>query len=355
MTKMATFSAGVLEKWARSVLESLGVPKDDARITAEVLVLGNLRGIDSHGLRLLIKNSEGLKDGALNPKPNMRAVKETASCLLFDGDGGMGQLVCCRAMDAAIEKVKNSGVAVAVTTNASHCGMSAAYVLRAAQKGLIGMIMSNNKASMALTGGYDWSIGNNTIACAIPTTDAPPIVLDMTTALLNWGKVAALAAAGVELPDDAMIWRKPQGGVLKDASRAYKEGTVLPIGGHKGSGLAVIIEVLTGVLSGGPFAGEVGTVFLDTSKKEHQSQFMLVVSPEVFMPSDVFTSRVNNLVEYIKNSPKLDGIEDILLPGEKEHRCMQERHKEGVPISAVILEGLNSLSAQLGIDPLSDN
>ena len=126
MTKTETFSAGVLEKWARSVLESLGGPEDDARITAEVLVLGNLRGIDSHGLRLLIKNSEGLRDGALNPKPEMRVAKETDSCILFDGDGGMGQVVCTRAMDAAIEKTKNSGVAVAVTTNASHCGMSTA-------------------------------------------------------------------------------------------------------------------------------------------------------------------------------------------------------------------------------------
>jgi len=353
MAETRVFAADVLEQWVQEVLEALGIPREDAQAAAEVLVLGNLRGVDSHGVRLLLKHSEGLRDGALNPRPEMRVVGESAACAVFDGDGGLGQIVCARAMDAAIARARTSGVGAVVTRNASHCGMSAAYVLRAVKEEMIGLMLSNNKSSMAVTGGYDWTIGNNTIACGIPAADGASIVLDMTTSALTWGAVALLAAAGEELPDNSMIFRRPEGGLLRDACRAYKEGTVLPIGGHKGSGLAVVIECLTGVLSGGPFGADVSTVYLDTARREHHSQFIVAVRPEAFLPADVFKRRVSELITSIKSAPRLAEVDDILTPGEREARCTQERMRNGIPLPGSVLEGLDSLAAEVGVNPLS--
>ncbi|MFH0964462.1 MAG: Ldh family oxidoreductase [Planctomycetota bacterium] len=352
MPAMRVFSADLLRTWAGEVLKALGVSDEDAAVAADVLVLGNLRGVDSHGIRLLVKNAEGLRDGALNPAPAMRIVEEKGPCAVFDGDGGMGQLVCMRAMEAALGKAREEGAAVVATKRSSHCGMSAAYVLRAAQEDMIGVMLSNNKTSMAVAGGYDWTIGNNTIACGIPAVDHSPIVLDMSTSAITWGTVLTLAAAGGELPAYAAIRREPEGGPLTDPSKAYNEGTLLPIGGHKGSGLAVAIECLTGVLSGGPFAAEVSTVFLDTAKRENHSQFILVVSPEAFMETGVFKRRVSELITYIKNSPRLKSVEEILLPGEKSARCAAERSKRGVPLPQGVIESLNELAARVGAKPL---
>ena len=232
--------------------------------------------------------------------------------------------------------------------------MSAAYVLQAIEKDLVGVVLSNNKASMAVAGGYDWTIGNNTIACGIPAVGAAPIVLDMTTAAITWGMVITLATAGLPLPENAIVFRNPEGGALTDASRAYSEGTVLPIGGHKGSGLAIAIECLTGVLSGGPFAEDVGTVFLDTSKREHHSQFILVVSPDVFMPAETYKRRVADFIAYVKGSPRLAHVKEILLPGERADRCQTEREENGIPIPASVLQNLDSLAEQLGVASLSE-
>ena len=353
MAEGRTFAADVLTAWAAEILEGVGAPREDAGIAAEVLVLGNLRGVDSHGVRLLIKNCEGLREGALNPRPTMRIAAEKGTSVLYDGDGGMGQVICTRAMDIAIERAKAGGVGAVVTRNASHCGMSAAYVLRAVEGDMIGVMLSNNKASMAPAGGYDWTIGNNTLACGVPAADTGGIVLDMTTAAVNWGAVALLAGAGQEIPEGGMIFRRPEGGTLRDASRAYKEGTALPIGGYKGSGLAIVIECLTGVLSGGPFGADVNTVFMDTAKREHHSQCILVVSPEAFMPAGAFKRRVSDLIAYVKGSGKLEEVEEILLPGERAARCMTERARKGIPVPGSVLEQLDGLGEQLGVGALS--
>lgn len=351
--KSRLFEVGVLRDWTKSVLTALGVPNEDADLAAEGLLLANLRGIDTHGIELLVDYSKALQEGGLKPRPNMRIAKENGSCFLFDGDGGMGHIICTRTVDIAIDRAKKSGVSVGVTTNSSHCGMLAVYALRAVKQDLIAVILSNAGASMAPPGGYEWIIGNNPIAVGIPSTaDTGPIALDMALSALSWRKVVSLAAAGLELPDNAIMWRKPEGGTMKDGSRALKEGTAIPIGGHKGYGLAMVVECLAGALSGGPFAAEVSTVSAYPEKRENISQFMLVISPQAFMSPDTYKRRVADYIDYIKKSPRLQGVEEIFAPGEKEARCLQERMKNGIPLSANILEALDSLARRVGVKPL---
>ena len=162
-----------------------------------------------------------------------------------------------------------------------------------------------------------------------------------------------LGAAGQELPDNAMMRRRPEGGALKDASRALKEGTALPIGGHKGAGLAMAIECLTGLLSGGPFAAQLSDVGGNPGKRENISQLVLVLSPEVFMPLDSYKRRAADFIAYIKNSPRLQGVKEILIPGERAAHCMDERMEKGIPLPADVLESLDSVAKQAGLKPLS--
>ena len=353
MDHVRIFDVAVLRDWTASVLRAVNVPDGDATIAAESLLLANLRGVDTHGIGLLVDYSKALGEGGLNPTPNMRIAKENDACFVFDGDGGMGQIICTRAMDAAIERAKVSGVSVGVTTHASHCGMLAAYVLRAVEENMIGVLLSDSGPSMAPTGGYEWILSNSPMSMGIPNADTGPIVVDQATAGLSWRGVLGMAAMGLDLPDNVIMWRKPEGGTMKDGSRAIEEGTAVPIGGHKGYGLALVLECLTGALSGGPFGPDVSTVSVYPEKRENISQFVLVISPQAFMPLDTYKQRVADYIRYVKNSPRLQGVDEILIPGEKEARCTQERMENGIPLPPDIMEGLDSLAKQVGVKPLA--
>lgn len=349
MENTVTVKPEELKGLSKKILLRLDVSEEDAEITSDALVTANLRGVDTHGVRLLIKNSQGLMDGALNPKANMKILKETEVSAIFDGDNGLGQAICTKAMDFAIKKASKIGFYMVVVTRGSHCGMSAYYVTRAVKKDLIGIILSNNKASMAVSGSYDWIIGNNTLACGIPAYKMEPIVLDMSTSAISWSKIDMLVKAGNELPDRNVIRRRTEGGDIKDPKEARSLGTVLPIGGHKGSGLAIVIEVLTGILSNGPFGKDVSTVFVSTSKKENHSQTIMVIDPSIFIPIEEFKQRVDNFISEIKSAPKLNDVREILMPGERGNKEIARRTKLGIPLDEKTFLDIKNLAEKLGI------
>ena len=340
-----------LESFIAQAFVAVGVAKSEAMVIAELMVRADAQGSEGHGVFRLPQYIRRIKGGAVNVKPNIRVAREAASMALVDGDNGMGHLVMRFATQKAIEKAKQAGVAWVGVRRSNHAGPASLYAGMALEHDMIGLYLAVGNANhLPPWGGIDMLLSTNPIAVAIPADDELPVVLDMATTVAAYGKVKAKAKRGEQMPEGWMIDR--QGKPLLDPQRA-EEGFLLPIGGHKGYGLALIVGLLAGTLNGAAMGRDVVDFNHDHVTPTNTGQAILVIDLKAFGEPAFFKSAVDRLVHDIRGSERLPGVERIWLPGEQSQQRRNDYGKTGIPLPAAMLADLNSLALELGIDPIA--
>jgi len=328
-----------------------GLPDNDARTLAALMVEADLRGSDTHGVIRLPLYIRRLRAGGINPTPNIRVVGERPSTALIDGDNGMGHLVMNRAAALAIAKAKTNGIGWVGARMSNHAGPAALYVTMPLKHDMVGLYFAVGSSNhLPPWGGSESLLGTNPMAIAVPALDEPPIVLDMSPTVAAFGKVRLKAQRGEQMPIGWMIDR--QGKPLIDPKRA-DEGHLLPIGDYKGSGLSLIIGLLAGALNRAALGREVVDFVKEAGKPTNTGQAIAAISIDAFMPADEFKRSVDRLVHDIRNSPRLPGVERIWLPGEQSYAKLLDRRAHGVPMPKALRDSLDAVARDLNVELLN--
>ena len=339
-----------LRRFISATLARVGLPPADADTVAGLMAEADLQGSDGHGVIRLPQYVQRIEAGGINTRPDIRVVEERAAMAVVDGDNGMGHLVVSRAVQLAIDKARDAGVAWVGTRASNHAGPASLYARMPIAHDMIGLYFAVGNANhLPPWGGMDMLLSTNPIAAGIPTAEEPPVVLDMATTVAAYGKVKAKAKKGEPMPEGWMVDR--QGRPLTDPNRAH-EGFLMPIGGHKGYGLALIVGLLAGTLQGAAMGRDVVDFNADHTTPTNTGQAILVIDLAAFGAAGIFKSAVDTLVRDIRGSERLPGVERIFLPGEQSHAKRQAYADAGAPLPAALVDDLDRLAARLGIAPL---
>lgn len=345
MSQDIKISHSALKAFCSGVLMSVGVPEADAELVADTMVKADLRGVSSHGVARLPSYVRRVQAGLMKARTQVTVVRENPSTLLVDGGNGFGQVAAFWTMKKLMDKAKASGVAAAGIKNTNHYGMGAYYAVIPTEHDMIGIAVSNAPPAMAPIGGCKPILGTNPLSIAAPCGRWPAVVLDMATSLVSRGKIRLAAIEGKKIP---LGWGLDSRGLpTEDPQAVLKGGTLTPIAGPKGYGLAFMIDVFAGVLTGAGF-GEALKAVDDLSGEAGTGNFLVVVDIQSFMPVEQFKSRIDSLVEQIKNSPRVPGVDKIYLPGEIEWENEQVRLREGIPLPEEVIRELSALGQELG-------
>jgi L-2-hydroxycarboxylate dehydrogenase (NAD+) len=338
-----------LVRFVSDAFLAVGLPAKDATTCAQLMTRADLQGADGHGIFRLPQYIRRIKGGAVNVKPQVRVAREAAGMALVDGDNGMGHVVMSFAARTAIEKAKTAGVAWVGVNRSNHAGPASLYAAMPLEHDMIGLYLAVGNANhMAPWGGVDLLLSTNPIAVAVPGTEGP-IVLDMATSVAAYGKVKTAAQLGQAMPEGWMI--DHQGKPLTDPKRAA-EGLLVPIGGYKGYGLALLIGLLAGSLNGAAMGSETIDFNADDTTPTNTGHAIVALSIAAFGEVDDFKRRVDKLVREIRRSKRMPGVDRVWLPGEQSRAKLEERTRLGVPVPAPLRAGLDKLAEELKIRPL---
>jgi LDH2 family malate/lactate/ureidoglycolate dehydrogenase len=335
-----------LKAYVRTILTHVGLSETDSGTVADSLVGANLRGVDSHGVTRLAIYVKRLKLGVVNPKPNIQVVQESDATLLIDGDDGMGQVVGKRAIELGISKARNNGAVYIGVKRSTHFGTGAYFVQQGVRENLITYAMSNAPSTMAPWGGIQPYIGTNPYAFGIPAGKYNPIILDMATSVVARGKIIIAAQAGKEIPEG---WAIDKEGRPTTNAQDGLDGSVLPFGGPKGYAISLMIDIMSGVLTGAGFGPHINNIYGDYDKSQNVGHFFQLIDITRFMAVDLFKQRVDQMIEEIKSSPKAAGCDEIFVPGEIEFNIERKRLAEGILISKEIYEDIKQVGVDCGV------
>jgi LDH2 family malate/lactate/ureidoglycolate dehydrogenase len=334
-----------LRTWVTQVLARSSVLPDEAALAADVLVSANLRGVDTHGVVRLPLNVRRVRSGAVNARPEVRVVQEGSAAALVDGDNGMGLVVGVWAMREAIRRAREQGTAAVSVRHSNHFGAAAYYAQMASAADMIGLSFTNTDPGMAPWGSTTPYLGTNPLAFAAPGGMEGGIVMDMATSQVSWGKVMLAARAGQKIP---LGWATDrEGRATEDALEAMR-GLMLPLGGYKGYGLALMVEILSGVLSGSSFGPHVADDGAQPYRPQDVGHFFMAIDVESFMPVEQFKARMNQLVDEIHACHAAEEASRIYVPGEIEMETAARRQREGIPLPNDLVQELVQLGEQLG-------
>ncbi|HUF81740.1 MAG TPA: Ldh family oxidoreductase [Burkholderiales bacterium] len=339
-----------LEAFIARAFEAVGVPAGDARSIGELMTLADLQGSDGHGIFRLPQYVRRIKGGAVNVAPKIKVAREAAGMALVDGDNGMGHLVMRYAAEKAIEKAGSAGVAWVGVKGSNHAGPASLYAGMPAARDMIGLYLAVGNANhLPPWGGLDMLLSTNPIAVALPSGEEPPIVLDMATTVAAYGKVKTKAQRGEAMPEGWMMDR--EGRPLTDPRRA-NDGFLLPIGGYKGYGLALIFGLLAGTLNGAAMGRDVVDFNADDTTPTNTGHVIVAIDVAAFQPVAEFKRSVDALIRDIRDSKRLPGVDRIRLPGEGSRAARADRAKNGIPLPAPLTAALHQLAAELNIPML---
>ncbi len=324
------------------LLVKAGLPSAMAALEAEVMAEADLLGVPSHGVRMLPGLVKALHDGRANCAPNIRLTSEFGATCMLDGDNGPGRYISCRAMEEAVHRARQFGVGVCLAAGTTHWGRAHAYASRAAKKGMIGICTTNGIPCMAVWGATGKVIGNNPLAIGIPRNESDaPMVLDMAMSQAAVGKVATWLREGREIPAG---WGLDADGKPSSDPQAILAGAVLPFGGHKGAGLALMMEILTAGLAGMAFGNEIEAD--DRSGLDPgSSKLFIALNPEAFGGARVFTQRVSDFLSYLNGSA--GSTVPFTWPGERGWNERKENLMRGVPLHPDIVKQLGDAGVVL--------
>lgn len=309
-------------------------------------IAANLRGVDTHGVANLPKLVTRIKNQTVIPGAPFAVVKNLGAISVVDGGYGLGQVVGKKAMNLAMSMADKFGVGVVVIRKVDTLGMLAYYSMLALSQHMIGIVMCNVHAGMAPFGGYDPVIGNSPISIAIPAGKERPIVLDMATSVVAKRKIVHAQMGGRRIPQGWAL--TADGHETTDPTEALK-GALLPIGGYKGYGLAVVIQGIAGALSGSTCDKAAVSYGMSDTVRPNVGQFLMALDIESFEPVAEFESRVDSMIGDIKRSRILPGTKAIMLPGEPEFLLAEQRERQGIPIDEEVWNRIVSCFEDLGV------
>jgi uncharacterized oxidoreductase len=345
---MPRMQAGELRSLARSIFEALQVPPEEAAWVAELLVRANLVGHDSHGVIRILQYVQAIQSALVQPGAPVEIVQESAATALIDGHRGFGQVVARRAMELAIRKAKEAAISSVGANNLYHVGRLADYTRLAAEQELVGIMMLNAggvSPRVAPFGGTAGRLGTNPISIAFPTGGSAPFLLDIATSVVAESKVQVARLRGEETPEGWLI--DHEGRPTTDPYALYHEppGALLPLGGiagHKGFGLGMVVEILSGILARGGHGGH-------AANRTSHGIVIVVIDISAFVEPNHFHAEINDLLAYVKSAATAPGVAAIMYPGEPEAITEQQREREGIVVNDETWQQIVTIARELGI------
>lgn len=351
-----------LRVFSQQVMMELGASDEDAFCVADNLVTSNLRGIDSHGVGRLKRYVEGIRSGYILPKANPVVARDSPVIANINAMNGLGQPAGTLGMNMAIKKASHSGVGMVTVFNSNHYGFAGYYAMMALEHDLIGISMTNSEPLVVPTFSKNAMIGTNPIAFAAPTNNEQPWVLDMATSVVPSGKLEVYDRLGKEIPDG---WATDETGkstndpsqVLGNLYRGLGLGGICPLGGegelhggHKGYGLATMVEILCGVMSGANILRDVKFVVDGKPKHPRVGHFFMAFNPSFFVDIDSYKDRMDEMINRLRSAEKAEGQNRVFVHGEKEYEEQERRMKNGIPIDEKTTESLIGFSKEFSVD-----
>ncbi len=326
--------------------EVLGVPKQDAETVATNLVEGELRGLGSHGVSRMKFYINKLEGGGFNPKPDIKIIRERPSMLVMDADNALGAVAGTKAMSMCIEKAKKTGSACAAVRKGNHFGIAAFYSMMALEHNMIGFATCNSNSLMAVYGGTSRILGTNPISIAVPAGKRLPLVFDAATSLVASGKIIVADIEGKPIPEG---WAMDKDGKSTTNAKEALEGALLPFGGYKGSGLSIMVDVFSGILTGALFGLHIGELRGSPEKGQDVGFFYGAVDIDSFEDVNTFKTRVDQMIDELKASKKAEGAERIYMPGELEFIKKEANLRNGFKIGSGVLKDLMDIKNKYGL------
>lgn len=352
-------AADYLKKFIRDVFTKLKVPAKDAEIIADVLVMSDLRGIESHGVQRCKMYYDRIKQGIYNPKTNLEIVKDEDATALIDGHCGMGQVIAYKSMKLAIEKAKKFGIGAVAVRNSTHFGFTGYYALMAVKEGMIGFATTNARPSVPPTFGVEPMLGTNPLTYAAPTDEKFPFIIDCATSIIQRGKVEMYNRIHKPLPNGVTITKEGNGetdpeGFLHDLGE--RTAALLPLGGkgestsgYKGYGYATFAEILSAALQDGVYLKNTAGIVEKGQLKLKVGHFFLAINVKNFIPLDRFQFISGNIMRDLRNSKKAPDAERIFTAGEKEYLKSKNRRLTGIPIAKSVQDDIRKIQQELGL------
>ena len=357
----STVRAEPLLEFCVQVFEKMGVSSIDARITADVLVKANLRGIDSHGVARLARYVNGLRDGVMLAHPEQKVLVETPTTITLDAGAGLGQPVSHRAMETAIAKAREYGCGFATVRNSNHYGIAGYYAMMAVEHDMIGLSTTNAAVLVVPTFGRNAMYGTNPIALAVPAGEQRPFVMDMATSTVPRGKLEVYQRQEKPIP---LGWATDEHGVptadterVLDNFRTRAGGGLLPLGGageefsgYKGYGMGLMVEILSAVLPGAAFLASVYPKNAEGKPEPaNLGHFFGAWRLDAFRPPQEFKADMDRLISELKGTDLAEGATRVFVHGEKEFEEAERRTRHGIPLGAKVEASLKQIAVDLGI------
>ena len=330
-----------LEAFSREAFEKAGMSPADAAVQAEVLIWANLRGVDSHGVQRIPLYLDFIEKGWMNPRPDVRVVKESAAVLYMDADRGLGPVPTVRAMRAVIDKARNVGIGWALIRDVTHQGAMGYYSEMAASEGMAGIAIVSSPPNMAPFGARAAGLHNSPIAFSFPAGRHRPITLDMATSVAAGGKLDVASDKRIAIPVGWAL--AADGSPTTDPDAAT---ILLPAGGAKGSGLALVFQCLTSLMANSPLIVPV----LRGGEREHrQNSVVAAIDIDFFIGLDEYRELLDETIDELKALPTADGHDEILMPGEPEQRMLETRARDGIPLPPGTVDKLRETARRLDL------
>jgi LDH2 family malate/lactate/ureidoglycolate dehydrogenase len=340
-----------LHRQLEAIVRAWGFPPDQAKTTADVLMEADLLGIDSHGITLIPLYDELIRSGIIVTAPEIRVVRDFGAVAVIDGGGGFGQAPSVRAMDLAIDKARAFGIGAVAVRNSNHFGAAGVYALRAAEQGFLGIATTAVfKASIVPTYGREARFGTNPIAFAAPAARNRPFLLDMATSTVALGKFKLHAREGKAIPPG---WALDEAGQAQtDPNQALVDRLMTPLGGsremggHKGYGLAAMVEILSTTLSGASYA----PLRAAGAERNDVGHFHLAMHPEAFRDAGEFESDLDALIDALRATPSADPAQPVIVAGDPEYAARERRRREGIPVPRSLLTLVQEIAQRSGAE-----
>ncbi len=337
--------AEAARSFCQQVFEEAGLPKEDAFLVADALIDADLRGVSTHGLVRFPIYVTRLRKGLVNAKPQMKVVRAKGATLVLDGDRGFGQVVGAEGIRRGVGLAAEHGVGLCAIRNGTHLGALAYISAMAVPHQMIGITMTITNPVIAPWGGVVPKLGNNPLAVAIPAGNRPPIIFDMACSQVARGNLILASKTKKTIPP---TWALDERGRPTEDPDAGLKGSLMPVGGHKGAGLALIVGILGGLLAGSPFGAGCGDIF-DMTRPQRLGHLVMAIDIGACCPLPEFLQAMEGMIDDLKSTPRAEGVEEIWTPGEMEMRRREKRLRDGFPVSRVVLDEVRAVGAEFGV------
>ena len=339
---MARIDAAELRDLAARVLTAAGVPRADAETTARILVMGDLLGVHTHGVERVVSYEQRVAAGGINAQASITAERVAPGLVKVDGDNGLGPVVGSRALEEAMAVSRELGAGIALARRSNHFGAVAPYSLIAAEAGFASIIGSNASTTIAPTGGREARLGNSPVAFCVPNPRGRPFLLDMALSVVARAKIRDAAKRGKAIPD---TWATDRDGKPTTDPNAALDGVLLPVGGHKGYGLALAVDLFAGLLSDAAYLTHVRSWLDEPAEPSRLGHFFILLDTRRLGSTEWLAARFADFAAILHGTPAADPANPVRVPGERELSNLERQQRDGVEIDTAVLEKLEKLAA----------